>query len=131
MRMEDASNEVPEYTWPDQCLVTLNNEKTIEFPALQQNSSVKKRKDMSVFLTNNIFNYTKNMNQRHHSRIGIEIKFISAADIPTKKIRNNYIFVFGIYLSKKKTVDEIYEEIMMDPTNKVSFVQNYFSMPVD
>ena len=120
--MEDASNEVAEYTWPDECLVTLNNEKTIEFPALQQNSSVKKRKDMSVFLTNNIFNYTKNMHQRHHSRIGIEIKYISSSEIATKKIRNNHIFIFGIYLSKKKTVDEIYEEIMMDPSNKVSFV---------
>ena len=77
---------------------------------------------MSVFLTNNIFNYTKNMNQRNHSRIGLEIKYITNAEILTKKIKNNYIFIFGIYLSKKKSVGELYEEIIMDPSNKVYFV---------
>ena len=72
--MEDAANQNPEYTWPDECLVMLNEERTIEFQALQHNSSLKKRKDMSVFLTNYIYYYTKNSAQRKSLPIGLEIK---------------------------------------------------------
>ena len=34
-------------------------------------------------------------------------------------------------MSKRKTVDELYDEIMADPNNKVNFISNYFSLPID
>lgn len=44
-----------EITWPDECLIKINNDKIVDIPALQSNSSLKKRKDYSVFITQNIY----------------------------------------------------------------------------
>lgn len=52
MRLDDAVNEIPEYTWPDESILWYENEKVFEFNALQYNSSMKKRKDSSLILTN-------------------------------------------------------------------------------
>lgn len=37
-------------------MIKLNGERIIEIPALQINSSLKKRKDYSIIITQNIFN---------------------------------------------------------------------------
>ena len=47
-----------EITWPDECIIKINNDKIVDIPALQTNSSLKKRKDYSVFITHNIFSRT-------------------------------------------------------------------------
>jgi hypothetical protein len=44
-----------EITWPDECQIKISNDKIIEIPALQSNSSLKKRKDYSLFITQNIY----------------------------------------------------------------------------
>ena len=44
-----------EITWPDECHIKINNDKIVDIPALQSNSSLKKRKDYSVFITQNIY----------------------------------------------------------------------------
>lgn len=77
MRLEDAANEIPEFTWPDESIVNVNDDKAIEFPALQLHSSVKKRKDSSIFLTYKIFYDNKNSQRRDNSKISLEIKPIS------------------------------------------------------
>jgi hypothetical protein len=51
-----------EITWPDECQIKINNEKIVDIPALQSNSSLKKRKDYSVFITSNIFSKTPYIN---------------------------------------------------------------------
>ncbi len=51
-----SSGEVNEITWPDECIIKLNGERIIEIPALQINSSLKKRKDYSIIITQNIYN---------------------------------------------------------------------------
>jgi hypothetical protein len=48
-----------EITWPDECQIKINGDKIVDIPALQSNSSLKKRKDYSVFITQNI--YSKNV----------------------------------------------------------------------
>jgi len=99
----------------------LNEEKTFEFQALQHNSSLKKRKDMPILLTNYIFNYPKNFSNRKNLSIGLEIKDYSFLEAVQKKIKNNYIFILGIFLIKKKTPDELCEEITKNENNKVNF----------
>ena len=44
-----------EITWPDECQFKINNDRIVDIPALQSNSSLKKRKDYSVFITQNIY----------------------------------------------------------------------------
>ena len=44
----------------------------------------------------------------------MEIKYIPPNELANKKIKNHYAFIVGVYLSKRKTVDELYEEIMKD-----------------
>ena len=55
MKLEDAVKNVPEYTWPDECIVQINKSKMLEFIALQLYSSVKKRKDCSFFITERLY----------------------------------------------------------------------------
>lgn len=105
MRLEDAVNDIADYTWPDESVINLNSDKAIEFPALQLHSSVKKRKDSSIFLTYKIYHENKNAYLRNNSKISMEIKNITQADLTQKKIRNDYVFIMGFYLTKKKTVD--------------------------
>ena len=50
-----SSSENNEITWPDECIIKLNGERIIEIPALQMNSSLKKRKDYSIIITSNIY----------------------------------------------------------------------------
>lgn len=68
-----------EITWPDECHIKINGEKIIDIPALQSNSSLKKRKDYSVFITQNI--YPKNNYQNlefpsilERTKITLELK---------------------------------------------------------
>lgn len=77
MRIDDASNEIGEYTWPDECLITLNGERVIEFSALQIHSSLKKRKDSSLFISYKIFNENRNAYMRSHAKVMMEIKPIT------------------------------------------------------
>lgn len=44
-----------EVTWPDECQIKINGDKILDIPALQSNSSLKRRKDFSVIITQNIF----------------------------------------------------------------------------
>jgi hypothetical protein len=53
---------------------------------------------MSIFLTNYIYFYNKNSAARKHLPVGLEIKENTVLEVSQKKIRNNYIFIFGIYL---------------------------------
>lgn len=108
MRLDDAVNDIADYTWPDESVINLNSDKAIEFPALQLHSSVKKRKDSSIFLTYKIYHENKNAYLRNNSKISMEIKNITQADMTQKKIRNDFVFIMGFYLTKKKTVDELY-----------------------
>ncbi len=64
---------------------------------------------MSIFLTNYIYFYNKNLAVRKHLPVGLEIKENTVLQVSQKKIRNNYIFVFGIYLVQKKTPDQLCE----------------------
>jgi hypothetical protein len=51
-----------EITWPDECQIKINNDRIVDIPALQSNSSLKKRKDYSVFITQNIYQKGAHMN---------------------------------------------------------------------
>ena len=51
-----------EITWPDECQIKINNDKIVDIPALQSNSSLKKRKDYSVFLTPSIYSKSAYLN---------------------------------------------------------------------
>ena len=41
-------------------------------------------------------------------------------------MRNNVTFVFGVYIVKRHSVDELLNKIVEDPSNKVNFIQEYF-----
>ena len=58
---------------------------------------------MSIFLTTYIYSYNKNWALRKNLTVGLEIKDNTPIEVSQKKIRNNYTFVLGIYLTKKKT----------------------------
>lgn len=58
---------------------------------------------MSIFLTSYIYSYNRNWAVRKNLPVGLEIKDNTPTEISQKKIRNNYVFVFGLYLIKKKT----------------------------
>ena len=124
MRIDDASNELPEYTWPDEGVLLFEDEKIYEFSALQHNSSMKKRKDSSILMNNQLFTLKKN--KINSIKISLEIKNLTLSEYNQKKMKNNVTFVFGIYVVKRHSVDELFNKIVEDPINKVNFIQDYF-----
>ncbi len=44
-------------------MMKINGDKIVEIPALQSNSSLKKRKDYSVYITQNLFNKSIYLNE--------------------------------------------------------------------
>ena len=71
------------------------------------NSSLKKRKDYSIIVTQNIYN-NKNGDDKaslDKVKLSLEIKHLSKEDVSHKKIRNNYTFAFAIYFIEKLNVD--------------------------
>lgn len=104
MRLDDASNELSEYTWPDESILLFEQEKIFEFPALQHNSSMKKRKDASLLINNQLLTI-KGKHKMNAINISLEIKNLAPNETNTKKIKNGFTFLFGVYLVKRNTVE--------------------------
>jgi hypothetical protein len=82
-----------EITWPDECQIKINNDKIVDIPALQSNSSLKKRKDYSVFITQNIYTRGGYINGDASSlleriKISLELKPLTPEEATSKRIRN-------------------------------------------
>ena len=107
-------NDNSEITWPDECIIKLNGERIIEIPALQINSSLKKRKDYSILVTQNVYNKISQANplSLEKVRLSLEIKTLTRDELFHKKIKNNYTFAFAIYFVEKLTVDELTQRVV-------------------
>lgn len=97
LKVNHAENS--EITWPDECFIKLNGEKIIEIPALQLNSSLKKRKDYSIMITQNVYSKINDSDKQalEKVKLNLEIKALTKEDMAHKKIKNNYTFAFAIY----------------------------------
>ena len=65
-------------------------------------------------------------NKINSIKISLEAKTLTLSEYNQKKIKNNFTFVFGIYIVKRHSVDELYKKILDEPRNKVNFIQEYF-----
>lgn len=91
----------------------------MDIPALQSNSSLKKRKDYSVFITQNIYSKTifpisEFPNFLERIKISLELKPLKPEEATTKRIRNEFTFALGIYLVEKLNTDELYAKVMSE-----------------
>lgn len=73
MRLDDAATEISQYTWPDESILLFEDEKIYEFPGLQHNSSMKKRKDASLLINNQLLTI-KGKHKMNAINISLEIK---------------------------------------------------------
>lgn len=107
-------SESSEITWPDECIIKLHGERIIEIPALQMNSSLKKRKDYSILITPNVYSKVSEseMLTLDKVKLSMEIKTLTKEESANKKMKNNYIFAFAIYFVEKLTIDELFLKII-------------------
>jgi len=106
-------------------VIKLNGERIIEIPALQMNSSLKKRKDYSIIITQNIYNKASESDKQYLEKIklSLEIKPLSKEEVNHKKVRNSYTFAFAMYFIEKMAVDELYQKVISE--EKVPEVPDY------
>lgn len=89
-------------TWPDKCCIRVNGKIVKEIEPLNQNSSLKKRRDQKLF-------------NRYMSRVGINafnINYKNIKDGKNTKVDYEPIYVFAIVIVRKKTIDELSEDIL-------------------
>lgn len=111
-----CSTDNNEITWPDECIIKLNGERIIEIPALQANSSLKKRKDYSILITQNVYSKLNenDLNSLEKVKLSLEIKPLTREEMSHKKIKNNHAFAFAIYFVEKLTIDELYSKVLSE-----------------
>jgi hypothetical protein len=90
-----------EITWPDEVYITINGKIVNEIQGLSLCSSLKKRKDSAIVITNSIFHE----DQYEHIRIGISPKTVTSTDIANKLINNAYTYLLGIYFIEKIPIE--------------------------
>lgn len=107
IRIEEKSHE---QTWPHQGELLLNSKKELEFKPLQQNSSLKKRKDEKFFSRNVL----SGLNSLH-------LKFVprTANDFPKGKPVETDTYFAAIYLVRKLSCDELIAKIKRNNIRKL------------
>ena len=95
MRIEEKTHE---QTWPHQGELLIDNKKFLEFKPLQQNSSLKKRKDEKLF--------TREITSGLHS---FQIKYYPKSDFQKENTGETYYA--AIYLVRKLTCEELIDQI--------------------
>ena len=103
IRIEEKSHE---QTWPHQGELFLNSKRELEFKPLQQNSSLKKRKDEKLF-TRNIICGLNNL----------LIKYIPKHDFPRKQEGETYFA--AIYLVRRISCEELIGRIKRNNIRKI------------
>lgn len=93
-----------EQTWPQKGSLCLNNKKELEFKPLQNNSSLKKRRDEKFF--------SRNVNSGSNSLV---IKFEESQDFGSGRTKERPseggTFVIAVYLIKKLKPEELIEKV--------------------
>lgn len=107
-------------TWPDKCCIRLNGKIVKEIEPLNQNSSLKKRRDQKYFM-------------RHHIKMGlntINITFKNVRDGKNTKCDFDPNYVFTVVLIKKNSVEELNDAILkncvMSEEESKNFIKNRF-----
>ena len=110
-----------EQTWPDKCSIWLNGKVLKEIDPLNQNSSLKKRRDQKIFNRYMVKNGTNTLS----------ISYKNVKDGKNTKVDFDPLYVFCILLVKKLTVEElsasIVEKNTMTTEESKQFVRSRFS----
>jgi hypothetical protein len=96
-------------TWPDKCSLRVNGKIVKEVEPLNQNSSLKKRRDQKLF-------------NRFMSRVGtntLNISFKNIKDGKNTKVDYDPHYVFCILLVRKRSVDELSKKIRLEKSMTV------------
>ena len=112
IRLEDKNHE---QCWPNSGELILNQQKQAEFKPLQQNSSLKKRKDEKFF--------TKEV---HLGNNYLYLKMMKKETYLAKKIEETY--VAAVFLVKKLTCEELIQNIKQSSRRSMEDCQRMISL---
>jgi len=112
IRLEDKNHE---QCWPNSGELILNQQKQAEFRPLQQNSSLKKRKDEKFF--------TKEV---HLGNNYLYLKMMKKDTYLSKKVEETY--VAAVFLVKKLTCDELVQTIKQNSQRSIEDCQRMISL---